>query len=448
MAEVLAEATRLGRHVVLRGAGRSYGDASIAPEQIVLDVSRLRRILNWDPTSGQIEAEAGLSIEELIASTLEDGWWPPVVSGTAKPTLAGALAMNIHGKNNFRLGTLGDHVAYLDVMTSNGEVRRIRAEEEAFAAIVGSAGSLAVILRVGLRMKRVTCGDLNVLAISCADWDDQFAVFEEHEASADYMVSWIDGFTAGRGLAHVAWHIDEDAPNTLRPSHQEIPPTIAGVLSKSRMPGILRRFNNRSGMRLINFAKSTAARILDRGGLHRQSLRAFSFLLDAIPGWERAYAPYGFIQVQIFVPREAARSVLPEVIEMTQQAKMESFLVVMKRHRTDRFLVSPNLDGYSLAMDFRMNPRRHAEFCELHHKIACLVCGAHGRFYLAKDSLLTPELARAYLGQQTLVELQRWKREFDSGGIFTSALLERLGLTHQADREGLRSVHPSEPIIR
>jgi FAD/FMN-containing dehydrogenase len=37
-----------------------------------------------------------------------------------RPTLGGCLAMNIHGKNNFRVGSIGDHVLDFDLLTTDG----------------------------------------------------------------------------------------------------------------------------------------------------------------------------------------------------------------------------------------------------------------------------------------------------------------------------------------
>jgi decaprenylphospho-beta-D-ribofuranose 2-oxidase len=151
---------------VLRGAGRSYGDASTGSECLVLDNARMNRILSWDPATGIIEAECGATIEDLWRLVLEDGWWPPVVSGTMYPTLGGALAMNIHGKNNFCAGTLGEHVLEMEVLTAAGEVRRLSPADPLFANIISSAGLLAMITKVKLQMKRVRSGDLR----ECCRW--------------------------------------------------------------------------------------------------------------------------------------------------------------------------------------------------------------------------------------------------------------------------------------
>lgn len=77
IAEVLRIAENTGRRVVLRGAGRSYGDANVGSECIVIDISRMNRVLHWDSRTGLIDCESGVTIEGLWRTTLEDGFWPP-----------------------------------------------------------------------------------------------------------------------------------------------------------------------------------------------------------------------------------------------------------------------------------------------------------------------------------------------------------------------------------
>lgn len=428
----LAKST--GRRIVLRGAGRSYGDAAIAHECLIVDLSRMNRILAWDTETGLIEAEAGVTIEDVWRHVIEDGYWLPVVSGTMFPTLAGALAMNIHGKNNFRAGTLGEHVESIVVLFPYGELRTLTPEHPFFKCVVSGAGLLGVIVRVRLRLKKVTSGDLRVLPVSCPDWQGHFDTFETLETDADYMVSWIDGFSssrrAGRGLFHAAWHIDGTGQGdpTLRPEHQDLPDTILGFLPKSMVWRFLKPFNNRLGMRLINSAKHNASRFLGDGKPVVESLVGFSFLLDYVPDWRKAYSPHGFIQYQSFVPKEAAAATFRRQLELAQAAGLPPFLAVMKRHRPDPFLLSHGVDGYSLALDFK-NPGRHPQqLTKLAHELNELVVQAAGRFYLAKDSTLRPEDFRHSLPEGTIARFREVKSQVDPDGLLTSQLARRLEL--------------------
>lgn len=431
---VFALARETGRKVTLRGAGRSYGDGNLGSEALVVDLGRMNRILSWERATGLIDCEAGVTVEGLWRHTLEDGFWPPVVSGTMYPTLGGALAMNIHGKNNSRAGTLGECVVEMDVLFPTGELRTLTPADEAFRAVVSGAGLLGVIVRAKLRMKKISTGDLNVLATSPRSWDEQFAQFERDEASADYMVSWIDcfgrGTEAGRGQYHAAWYIkgEGDFCASLLPENQDLPDTIMGLVPKSVVWRVLKLLCNRPGMRFVNWTRDRMGRKLGHFKEHHQGLVGFSFLLDYVPNWRKAYLPNGFIQYQSFVPKAEAKRVFARQIEMGQEARLESFLGVMKRHRPDPFLFSHAVDGYSLALDFKVPKGDWPRLEALCHRMNDLVLEAGGRFYLAKDSTLRPSDVRAYLGEETLTTFRRLKAEFDPEGLLTSDLARRVGL--------------------
>ncbi len=422
-------ARKTGRKVTLRGAGRSYGDASTLAEGIVLDLTPMRRFIAWDRETGVAECEPGVTIEDLWRAGLPNGWWPPVVSGTMFPTLGGALAMNIHGKNNYKVGTLGDNILEIDFLTPNGTLQTLAPNDDLFQAAISSAGLLGVITRVKLQLKKVVSGNLKVYAESIPNWDAQFEAFEKRAENADYMVSWVDCFAkgskAGRGLFHAAWHDDEQSLGSLLEINQDLPPKILGILPKSQVWRFLKPLNNRPGMRALNAAKHLSAKLVGNQKMHDQTLVAFSFLLDYVPNWRNAYLPNGFIQYQTFIPKDKASDVFARQIALSQQAKLEPYLGVLKKHRPDRFLLSHGVDGYSLALDYKVTRATWPRLQGLAHRMNDLVLEAGGRFYLAKDSTLRPEDAQRYLGEN-LDKLRRLKSELDPEGLLTSELAHRI----------------------
>ena len=131
--ETLTLAQRSGRTVGLRGGGNSYGDAAMNSENVVVDLRRMNRILEWDATTGRIRLEPGVTLAQLWQYVLEDGWWPPVATGTSLTTMGGSAAMNVHGKNAFRVGPIGDHILEFDLMLASGEKMCIRDSQSAVA---------------------------------------------------------------------------------------------------------------------------------------------------------------------------------------------------------------------------------------------------------------------------------------------------------------------------
>jgi FAD/FMN-containing dehydrogenase len=184
----------------LRGTGNSYGDASVNRQGWVLDVSRMNRILSWDPVTGVAVLEPGVTVQQLWKHILRDGWWPAVVSGTAFPTVAGALAMNIHGKNNYKVGPIGDHCLEFDLVLPSGEVVTASRERNAdlFHAAIGGFGMLGAFSRVVLRTKHVHSGEMRVQALRSRDLAEMMRQIEALKAQADYLVGWVDAFPGRR----------------------------------------------------------------------------------------------------------------------------------------------------------------------------------------------------------------------------------------------------------
>ena len=81
---------------------------------------------------------------------------------------------------------------------------------------------------------------------------------------------------------------------------------------------------------------------------------AFHFLLDYIPNWELSYGRGGLIEYQSFVPKETAEAAWTEMLKLSLKRGLPSYLGVTKRHRPDQFLLTYAVDGFSLAMDFKV----------------------------------------------------------------------------------------------
>lgn len=432
--EAIDAARRARRTVALKGGGNSYGDAFLNREHVVLDLSRMKRILSWDPRTGVICCEPGVTLEEIWRYTIEDGWWPPVVSGTARVTLGGAVAANIHGKNNRKAGPIGEHVRAFTLLTANGEQRTITPLEnpDLFYAAIGGFGALGVITSIEIQLKRVHSGMLEVEAHTARNWAEAIEQLALLADQWDYAVGWIDAFpsgaNAGRGILHSARYLedgeDPHPEETLRAEAQQVPDSVFGI-PKRAIPRLMRPFTCPTGVRFINGTRYRAGR-REAGHRFRQSLVAFNFLLDSIPNWKHAYRPAGLVQYQSFVPFDAAQQVFMQATRVAREQGFPPFLCVLKRHRPDAFLLSHAVDGFSLAMDFRVPSRRWEEFRRLADEMTEMTLAAGGRCYLAKDSVLRPGQFRQAVGEDALRRFLALKAETDPEGLFWSELWRRV----------------------
>ena len=435
LAATLKLAKQEDAKVAFRGAGRSYGDAALNTNHLIIDTSKLDRVEHWDPTSGILSAEPGLTIEGLWRRTIEDGYWPAVVPGTMRPTLGGCVAMNIHGKNNFKVGSFGEHVLSLELLTTEGELLQCSRDEnsELFHAVIGGLGLLGAVTKVTLKLKKIESGNLRVRALAAANLDELFNTFEQHLPSSDYLVGWVDclaqGKSLGRGQLHAASylhaHEDPHAKESLHVENQGLPSTILGF-PKSQLWRFMGPFLNNPGVSFVNTAKFYASR-LEHEKTFIQSHVAFAFLLDYVPNWRLSYGPGGFIQYQIFVPHATARECLREVLAMCHKEQRCSFLGVLKRHRPDPFLLTHALDGWSLALDFKADDKPGLwRFTE---RLTERVLEAGGKFYFAKDVVLRPEDARRAYGEK-LSQFAALRDRVDPSGLLSSDLWRRINERH------------------
>jgi len=428
-----------GVPLALRGGGNSYGDASCNDQGHVLDVTGLDRILSFDPQTGIADCEPGVTIEKLWKTILPLGFWPKVVSGTAFPTLAGAAAMNIHGKNNYKVGTIGDQILDFDLVLPSGETRRCSRDENAdlFHAAIGGFGMLGAFGRIRLKTHKVHSGELEVRAFANKNLGEMMDWMESERGRADYLVGWIDMFGSGdglgRGLVHWARYLDPgedpEPEKTLTLEHQILPPKIAGVFPKSELWRAMRFVCHDPGMRFVCFAKYVAGRLEAMGPPQRWRHAEFAFLLDFVPNWKWAYGRTerrGLIQHQLFLPNETAREAYREVLRWNQKQGFVPYLGVFKRHRPDPFWMTHAVDGWSLAQDYKVSLSNRAGLWRHCEDISRIAIEAGGRFYFAKDLVISPDDMRASYPAENVERFLALKRELDPETLLQTDLWRRV----------------------
>ena len=430
--QIFKLAKQHGLKVTARGAGRSYNDAALNGGGLVMDLSAMNKVISWNAETGIITAQPGLTLESLWHVVLPDSWWPPVVSGTMTTTLGGCLSSNIHGKNNFRMGPIGEHVLEFSAILPTGAQITCSPQKNAdlFYSMISGMGMLGVFTSITLQMKKVQSGLLEVRGWSVPNLKAHLQSLADNAPQADYTVGWLDaiagGNSLGRGQIHVAryLHGDED-PNpreTLKVKNQMLPSNILGF-PKSLLYHFMTPFQFIPLWGMVNTAKYILGM---RGELFRQSHAAFHFLLDYVPHWELAYGRGGLIQYQSFLPKETAYETWSEILKISQKRGLQSHLGVTKRHRPDRFLLSHAVDGFSLALDFRVTNGNRARMAKMLQEFDKIVVDAGGRFYFAKNSETTAATTRRFLGADTVERFKALKQRTDPYELLESDLYRRI----------------------
>lgn len=404
-----------GAHpLVARGAGRSYGDAALNRDGRIIDCSRLRGIESFDPATGEVVVEAGVTFGDLLDSLGDSGWIAPVTPGTQFATIGGAIANDVHGKDHDRNGSIGNHVHWMDLVLPNGNISRISPQDtpDLFAATVGGIGLTGFIARTSLQMKRIQGSGVKLRERRARDLDEYFALLAEARTTSHYSVGWIDGLASrhrlGRGILETAEHFDGPVETSRRKAW--------------RVPDVFPSWTiNRHTVRAFN--EIYYRRIAGGGRSRNLDYRRFFYPLDAMLNWNNLYGRRGFIQFQCVIPEEVSRPGIRTILSTIVASRNASFLAVIKTMGSHGkgFLSFP-MKGLTLAMDFPVRAGLRRLLDSLH----AIVIEFGGRVYLAKDACLRPDQFRRMYPR--VAEFQAVLESIDPERRIRSDMIERLKL--------------------
>lgn len=302
----------------------------------------------------------------------------PVTPGTQFVTVGGAVANDVHGKNHHAMGSFGDQILRLWLARSDGQIiecTRGQASEWFFATI-GGMGLTGVIVRVELKLRRISGPWLDTETIPYGSLDEFFGLSDASEAAWEHTVSWIDCLSGERtrGIFMRA-----------KPSAATIGPLPkSGTRRMPVTPPV--SLVNHMTLRPFNIAYHRLQRW--KAGQAVAHYEPFFYPLDGLLEWNRMYGPKGFYQYQSVVPRAAGPDATREMLREIGRSGEGSFLAVLKTFgsRAGPGMLSFPRPGVTLALDF---PNRRDSTLRLFSRLDEIVLAAGGTLYPAKDARMS-----------------------------------------------------------
>lgn len=404
-----------------RGMGRCYGDSSLGEKMI--SSRRYTRMLDFDPQTGRLTCESGVTYEDLLHTFVPRGWFPPVTPGTKFVSLGGALASDVHGKNHHSEGGISDHVESFELLLPSGEQKHCSrsTEPELFRATVGGMGLTGFISSLTLRMKKIETSAIRYEYIKAGNLQKILPLFEEFSA-ATYSMAWIDTISGGKNLGrsilmkgeHAT--LEEVKASKWAGDPLQFPKKLPLVVPFN-FPSFVLNPLTMKAFNLFYYGKQLQPR---KTGL--TDYDSFFYPLDSIHHWNRIYGKRGFTQYQFVVPATAGQEAISTVLRHMHRHRLGSFLSVLKLlGPSDGYLSFP-MEGFTLTLDFPISDRLFPFLDQLDE----MVKGWGGRVYLSKDVRMNADMMKAtYPALGQFLEI---KRSIDPSGNIRSLQAERLGL--------------------
>lgn len=383
-----ADLHSLPPNTLARGFGRSYGDVCQIENGHLLEINKLNKFISFDSKTGILEAEAGVSLQEIIELALPQGWFLPVTPGTKFVTLGGCIANDVHGKNHHVSGSFGHFIKHLSLYRSDQGVCVCSPEtrRDLFVNTVGGLGLTGIILSAQIQLIPVVSDKIEVENFSFRNLTEFVQLTKEAEKKYPYVVAWVDtassAQTVGRGILMMGRHL-ETSQNQLKSI------SFRQKLSIPYLPNALLSMPILSLMSSVYWHKSK------KNGTGMAGLDSFFYPLDSLKNWNRAYGHRGFLQYQFVVPgTPLGFEVTEKIIKLVGQSKHRSFLSVLKLFGQKESLGAMSFPrpGLTLTLDFANSGPSLFKLLDTFDQ---LVLSAKGRVYPAKDARMSPEVFKA-----------------------------------------------------
>lgn len=408
----LPQKLSLAPAVIPFGNGRSYGDSALAPR--IVPMRSHDCVLGFDDGSGLLTVESGILLADIIEIFVPRGWFLKVTPGTKLITVGGAIASDVHGKNHHVEGCFSECIRELKLMLADGSIVRCSREEnrELFHATCGGMGLTGIILEASFYLKRIASKQINQTTIKTRNLEQTFAAFEEYE-HYPYSVAWIDCLAKktdiGRCLLMVGDFASDGNLDYRAKKKLAVP---------IEFPGFVLNGLSVRGFNWLYYNK------IQKQVIHSQvDIDTFFYPLDALENWNRIYGKGGFTQYQFILPKEKSYSGLKEILAKIADSGKGSFLAVLKLYgpANENYLSFP-MEGYSLALDFKIEPG----LFPLLDKLDEIVSRYGGRIYLTKDVRVSKTIFEQ--GYPLLDKFLEIRERYGLNKKFHSLQSQRLGL--------------------
>ena len=150
--EVVRRAVAERLRVKVVGSGHSFTGIAV-PDEVMVDLTRMNRVVNVDHTRGVITVQAGIVLSDLNAYLELHQLSMPNLGDVTYQTLAGAVSTSTHGTGLQRTG-LAAQIRAFKLVTASGEILTCDPEQntEIFHCGRVSLGALGVITEVTLNV--------------------------------------------------------------------------------------------------------------------------------------------------------------------------------------------------------------------------------------------------------------------------------------------------------
>ncbi len=137
--------------IIPRGAGTNLVGGCVPNNSIIVDMSKMNRVFNFNPVKKTVSVEAGTTLKELNEKLSRVGFEFPIETfNRGISTLGGMIALNIPGFRSMKYGGIRDWIEELEFVNGRGELMRLGKSD--LMDVCGMEGITGIITSARLKI--------------------------------------------------------------------------------------------------------------------------------------------------------------------------------------------------------------------------------------------------------------------------------------------------------
>jgi glycolate oxidase len=207
----------INKRIVPRGSGTGLAGGAVPQngQDVIVDLSKLIRIDNFDKDRMTVEVEAGVILDELQYFVGKFGLEFPVnPSSHSVVSVGGMIATDAVGSRAIKYGKTSNWVKWIEVVDDNGNLQRKGATE--LSDYAGMEGTTGIIVKACLKLSPKK--DRRASLIKVDNIDEIIPIVRKFKTNSSVsMIEFLDkGISEGVGLPF-AYHliVEYEKPNNM-----------------------------------------------------------------------------------------------------------------------------------------------------------------------------------------------------------------------------------------
>ncbi|WP_320535195.1 FAD-binding oxidoreductase [Robbsia andropogonis] len=407
---------------IARGAGLSYAGASFVEGGDSIGHLAFDRVLDFDPLTGIVEVECGISLAALHGFLQRQGRYLSIQPGHGAISIGGCIAADVHGKNHAKEGTFHHQVESVRLWhPAHGELIVSRAADaDVFDLTCGGYGLTGHLLTARLYTAAMPSQSVRLTTRPFDRFESGITALHASLDRSDFSYTWHDfinkGDRFGSGYLTEAQFVATDTAADMTLLRRK--PSTLSADTRARLP--INLLGN-SSARLLNYLYRRKQERIGLGG-RLIGLEAALYPAQQVESYFRLFGRPGFHEYQALLPHDAAPAFIDAIATALVRSPCPVTLASAKLFVGPRSRLRFSGDGVCLALNFPRHPNAEPllQCLDMH------LVEFGGLPNIIKDSRLPREVAEACYPEMDAFRAAL--RGFDAKRLFRSTLSERLGL--------------------